>query len=311
MDVQRQRVAEWVRRFPEMARRFRDWDGYPPQHTFFYPEEEYHSDHLDALAGLCRAGFGDIEVHLHHDGDTAEGLRTKLEHFTRTLRERHGLLRCGEGGRIEYGFIHGNWALDNSRTDGRWCGVDNELRVLRETGCYADFTLPSAPDETQTRTINSIYYATGHPGQTKSHDIGVAVEVGRAPSGDLLLVQGPLTLNWRSRKYGLVPRIENGELSADNPPRPERVDLWVHQGVHVRGRPDWVFVKLHTHGAEEKNFETLLGRAIEEMHQYLQRAYNDGECYRLHYVTARNVYDLVKAAERGDSREPGEILGRS
>ena len=54
----------------------------------------------------------------------------------RMLHERHGLLRAGpETGKIIYSFIHGNWALDNSRPDGRWCGVDNEIDILVETGC--------------------------------------------------------------------------------------------------------------------------------------------------------------------------------
>lgn len=34
--------------------------------------------------------------------------------------------------------------------------------------------------------------------------------------GELLLVQGPLTLNWRRRKIGILPKIENGEIA----PRP-------------------------------------------------------------------------------------------
>ena len=29
-----------------------------------------------------------------------------------------------------YAFVHGNWALDNSRPDGRWCGIDAELPRL-------------------------------------------------------------------------------------------------------------------------------------------------------------------------------------
>ena len=47
--------------------------------------------------------------------------------------------------------------------DGRYCGVNDELTVLRETGCYADFTMPAAPDVSQTRTINAIYYAADDP----------------------------------------------------------------------------------------------------------------------------------------------------
>jgi hypothetical protein len=297
IERERERVMEWTRRWPELAARHRDARGRQPQHTFFYPQEEYREEHLDRLAEICRTGCGDVEVHLHHDRDTSADLRVKLETFARTLHERHGLLRMGASGRPEYAFIHGNWALDNSAPSGRNCGVNDELRVLRETGCYADFTFPSAPDGSQPPIINSIYYATDDPSQPASHFRGVPVEAGRPPSGDLMLVQGPLTLNWRSRKFGLMPRIENGELSGDAPPTPERIDLWVQQHVHVVGRPDYVFIKLHTHGAQEKNFEANLGAPRREMHEYLDRVYNDGRRYRLLYASAREMYDLIKAAE--------------
>ena len=69
----------------------------------------------------------------------------------------HGHL-SRKGGRLRYAFIHGNWCLANARSDGRWCGVDDELPLLFETGCYADFTFPSAPDESQPDIVNQIYW---------------------------------------------------------------------------------------------------------------------------------------------------------
>ena len=45
---------------------------------FFFPIEEYEPEYLDALAELCRAGFGEVEIHLHHDHDTPGTLRAKL-----------------------------------------------------------------------------------------------------------------------------------------------------------------------------------------------------------------------------------------
>ncbi|MGE0374240.1 MAG: hypothetical protein AB7Q45_02405, partial [Planctomycetaceae bacterium] len=122
------RVDRWVEEYPQLFDTFRDADGRPPQHTFFFPQDEYRPEYLDRLAELCQAGFGDVDVHLHHDNDTAEGLRDKLDSFRETLHHRHGLLRRDPvSGGIVYGFIHGNWALCNSRIDGRWCGVDEEL----------------------------------------------------------------------------------------------------------------------------------------------------------------------------------------
>ena len=180
----RERVERWVRGLSPLVRTsFRDSDGRPPRHTFFYPLEQYDPEHLDALAELCRQGFGEVEVHLHHEDDTPEQLRARLMAYKELLARRHGLLpREKQSGEIVYGFIHGNWALDNSRPDGRCCGVNNELDILRETGCYADFTLPSAPDPTQTRTINSIYYAVDDPLRPKSHDRGIPVGTGPVPS---------------------------------------------------------------------------------------------------------------------------------
>src|SRR5262249_12605058 len=155
-------------------------------------------------------------VHLHHADDTAESLRRTLSEARDMLAGRHGLLaRDRRTGEVKYGFVHGNWALCNSHQGGHWCGVNNELDVLRETGCYADFTMPSAPHRAQTRTINSIYYAVDRPGRTKSHDSGTPVGAGRPPANSLMMIQGPLVLSWSSRKWGLLPRVENGCLQGN------------------------------------------------------------------------------------------------
>ncbi len=290
------RVAKWVTEYPQVAQRHRDSDGRTPQHTYFYPEEEYDAEILQQLADLCRLGYGDIEVHLHHDNDTAPHLRQTLTDFKEKLARDHGLLRRDARGELIYAFIHGNWALDNSRPDGRWCGVDNELAVLKETGCYADFTMPSAPSDTQTKKINSIYFAHGRPGHCKSHDEGVDVRVGSWDDAGLLMVQGPLTLNWRQRKLGLIPKIESGELSFDAPPNAERVRLWGTCAVSVRGAEDHVFIKVHTHGATEKSSEMLFDRGgFERLWSELERQYRDTPGYALHYVSAWEAYCKIKS----------------
>jgi hypothetical protein len=299
-EVADQRVETWVREYPRLFGSFRDSDGRPPRHSFFFPQEEYEPEHLDALTGLCRAGYGEVEVHLHHDHDTAEGLREKLLTFKQILAQRHGLLaRSRKTGEVLFGFIHGDWALDNSHPHGRYCGVNNELAVLRETGCYADFTLPSAPMPTQTRKINSIYYARGIPGRSKAHDTGVDVGRGPVPADALMLIQGPLLLNWGSRKWGLLPRVENGCLQGNQPPTPQRLGQWLKARVQVPGRPDWFFVKLHTHGANEANQPVLLGDPMVRLHQELARRAAEDSCFHYHYVTAREMYNLACAAEAG------------
>jgi hypothetical protein len=307
VDVESARVDRWCLGYPKLASRFKDADGRAPQHTFFFPEEEYREEHLDKLARLCAAGFGEIEVHLHHDNDTSDGLRVKLRRFVRVLHERHGALSVDPiTRRVAWAFIHGNWSLDNSRPDGRWCGVNDELRVLAECGCFADFTLPSAPSDTQTATVNSIYYATDDPLRPKSHDRGVRVRVGTAPSGDLLIVQGVLGWDWSSRKFGLLPRIENSDIRAGQQPTRARVDRWVELAPTVHGRPEWKFVKVHTHGAPETQHDALLGSASAAMYEYLGSRYNDGRDFVLHYVSARELFNIVKAAEAGLTGDPGK-----
>jgi len=303
----RERVRRWVEEYPRQFERFRDSDGRPPRHTFFYPVEEYEPEYLDALARLCRAGYGEVEIHLHHDNDTAENLRQTLLDFKTKLRERHGLLgvdrRTGE---VAYGFIHGNWALDNSRSDGRWCGVNNELDILRETGCYADFTLPSAPSETQTRKINSIYWAVDEPERSKSHNWGPNVGTVPRPPNALLMIQGPLVFDWSRRKLGLLPGIENACLQGTQPPSLQRLGLWLQACVRVAARPDYYFVKLHTHGANEGNMPVLLGEAMTRFHAGLAERAKRESNFHFHYVSAREMANLALAAESGWS---GTVAG--
>jgi hypothetical protein len=304
-EVEVERVRRWREGYRALASRHVDADGVHPQHTFFYPEEEYRPEHLDAIADLCREGFGEIEVHLHHDNDTEAGLREKIERFVKILHDRHGALPVDPAtGKVVFGFIHGNWCLDNSRHDGRWCGVNNEIEVLADLGCYADFTLPSAPSETQTRKVNSLYYATDDPARPKSHDDGRDMARGVPATGDLLIMQGPLALNWRNRRWGILPRIENADVRASYPPTDDRVDLWIRQHVHVAGRPDWIFVKVHTHGTQDRDIDALLGPPVERMFERLERVYNDGRGHVLHYVNSREMYNIAKAAEAGLDGDP-------
>lgn len=305
-------VARWCNDYKAALRTFRDADGHPPQHTFFYPWDEYDAACLDCLAGFCREGYGEVEIHLHHRNDTPEGLREKLVRCRDTYAIRHGLLgrKAVSGRRLAagYAFVHGNWCLCNARSDGDWCGVNRELAILEETGCYADLTFPSAPSPTQPRWVNTLYYGRD-PGPGRSgHEYGKRCVCGGAAgasSSGVLMIQGPLGLNWASRKWGVAPRLENGELSGANPPGVSRLRVWQRMGVHVRGRPEWVVVKLHTHGAVAANRAALLGPAMARFHRTLAETYSPERGWQLHYVTARELFNILKAAEAGCEGTPG------
>ena len=305
IELERARVDRWFKDYPLMAEQHKDADGHMPQHSFFYPQEEYRHEHLAKLSDMCYRGFGEIEIHLHHDNDTPENFTKVMTDFANTLHHDHNALPVHpETGQIMYAFIHGNWSLDNSLPDGFMCGIDNELALLNKTGCYVDMTLPATPSPAQTSKVNAIYYAEGRPGKCKSHDTGIDVEVGKPESGDVMLIQGPIGINFKWRTAKGLPHVENADVRKACPPLKSRIDQWVNSHIHVKGRPEWTFIKVHTHGTQEADMDTLLGQPRHDMHSYLETKYNDGENYILHYVSAREMYNIAKAAEAGKSGDP-------
>ena len=291
----RELVTKWMNSYRKISASHTDSNGRPPQHTYFYPEEEYDEWILNEIKLICKEGLGDVEIHLHHDNDTAENLEKTLNRFKKLLFEKHGLLRKDKNGEIVYGFIHGNWALDNSRPDGRWCGIDNELDILIKTGCVYDMTMPSAPSDTQTKTINQIYIAR-EDGKCKSHNTGKRLVVGSWPeNNELLMIQGPLTLNWKSRKFGVIPRIESAELSSAAIPTKTRIDLWESCQISVVGAEEHIFIKLHTHGLQQHNMDMFFDKnGFDKLWTLLEDKYKSRKGYELHYVTAWEMYKKIQ-----------------
>jgi hypothetical protein len=87
----------------------------------------------------------------------------------------------------------------------------------------------------------------------------------------------------------------------------ERFRRWLNCAITVEGRPEWIFIKVHTHGAKESNAEVLLGSAGSDFHAAIGREYNDGRRYRLHYVTAREMTNIIHAAEAGEAGDAGRF----
>lgn len=293
-----ERLRTWHRGYADFQNRCRAEFGTAPLHTWFYPPH-HGAEHLSSLSDMVYDGLGEVELHYHHDGDTAATLKRDLEATLAEYRRWGLLLDSGDSPKTSFGFIHGDWALNNS-CGGRFCGVNDETDILASLGCWGDMTMPSA-NQCQTRKINAIYYAHGDTRRPKSHDTGRDARVGDIDPTGFFMLQGPLAINWRAPGY---PRIENASLTSDNWGRPDRIRRWLDCQVHVKGRPEWLFVKLHAHGAIERDFNALFGEKAMAMHRVLNREYNDGKRYRLHYVTARQAYNIAKAAEHGKTGDP-------
>jgi hypothetical protein len=255
------------------------------------------------LQKLVGAGYGEVELHLHHSHDTEESGRKRFADGVAYL-QKFGFLKTPDGA-SHFAFIHGDWGLDNSRGS-QYCGNNRELTMLRDLGCFADFTFPSLFTEAQPPFVNNIYAATDDD-RPKSYDQGVPVQQGVPFHGDLMIFQGPLLLVPTFNPLSLFVQVEDEDVHPAIPLGPARVDHWVRARIHVQGRPDWQFLKVHTHSAEsEADATETLGPRFESALTRLETAYNDGSHYILHYVTAREAYNLVRAAidaKRGDPRQ--------
>lgn len=288
----------------------RDADGTKFRHTNFYPAEQYHPDILDVMAEMQAEGLGEVEVHLHHgvDGpDTAENVRTVLVDFRDTLAERHQCLSRAAGDAApKYAFVHGNLALANS-CGGRYCGVDNEMEILRDTGCYADMTLPSAPDETQVPMLNSIYEYAGDPHEAVPHRTGTPISVnGKTPQLPLIFT-GPLVFDWK-RFRGLVPfpRLDDGALTAAQGGDTARFARWKSANVTIGGKSDWIFVKLYCHGFFDHDQSAAIGEEARRFFgELLETTAKRGDT-TIHFASAREAFNMVLAAIDGKDGSPNE-----
>ncbi|MGA1983708.1 MAG: hypothetical protein ABSG84_14730 [Acidobacteriaceae bacterium] len=293
------RVGSWRDRWPRIAEDApRDAAGQRPQYSFFYPQEEYRRELLDGIAEMVRLGVGDVEVHLHHDNDRPDSFIRNVNEYCRRLTDDHGLLRRLDG-RTVFGFIHGNWALDNSRPDGKWCGLNGEIALLRDLGCYADFTMPSLPSATQSRVVNQIYWCTNNPdNRPRSFDRGIEATVGGGKRGDLLMITGPVGLRFDGR---LIPRLETGEIAGYDMPAPSRIHEWFDVAPTIG---DDLFLKLYTHGAPERNLEPLLGGGLSNLFRWLVEEANRRDI-EIHWATAWQMFQAADALIHG--REPAAV----
>jgi hypothetical protein len=309
LSEQDRRVKQWCSDYPRSVDSWRDQEGRPLVHSYFYPAEQYDRGLVDRLAEYCHQGWGELEIHLHHgmDGpDTAENTRRQLVEFRDALVLHHGSLCFLEGSdQPRYAFVHGNFALANS-AGGYACGVDNEMEILADTGCYADFTMPAAAfHPAQIGKVNSLYECSRPLNAQAPHRKGRDLRLNRSLQTFPIIVQGPLMLDFdRSARNG-IGRFENAALTAANPPGLRRLNLWKKAAISVQDRPDWLFIKLHCHSMDPTQREAVMGAA---MQRFLAQLVEGAEERReiLHFVTTREMVNIIWAACDGREGNPGE-----
>lgn len=309
LEIQQKRLRSWCHAYPIAFAAWRDSAGFPFVHTYFYPAEQYEPSLLELLAEHCQAGWGEIEIQLHHGvdvADTAENTRRRLTEFRDTLANLGCLSRAAGDEHPRYGFVHGNWALANS-LGGRCCGVDEEMQILGDTGCFADFTLPSAPSAAQVSKINLLYECGLHLTSRAPHRKAKPLRAGFPPTTLPLIIEGPLLMDFgRSGKGGWPIKIENAAVTDANPASLRRLQLWMQAAITVSGRPDWLFIKLHCHGMDPRDESSMIGEAACRFMRELVGWARDNPANCLHFVTGREMVNIALAAARGKEGNPSD-----
>ncbi|NNE66282.1 MAG: hypothetical protein HKN33_06925 [Pyrinomonadaceae bacterium] len=291
--------------------RLKDSNGVKFGHTFFYPAEQYDRGLMDTIAQMQAEGLGEVEIHLHHgvdEPDSPENLERQLLEFRDALAEDHKCLSRFDGeGDPKYAFVHGNLALANS-AGGRNCGVDEEMKILADTGCYVDMTLASAPDRSQVPMINQIYECGNPLDEPVPHRSGRQLEV-NGPAPELpIIFTGPLVLNWTRRVKGVpIPRLDDGALVYNQPMDLARLRRWLNANITVKGRSDWIFVKLYCHSFFENDFDATIGNeAVEFFSRVMDHGQESGN-FDVHFASAREATNMVFAAIDGKVGNPHDF----
>lgn len=311
VDEQKRVLDAYVKLARKTGEAIIDADGTKFRHTNFFPGEQYDRELLQTMAGMQAEGLGEVEIHLHHgvdEPDTAENVRKDLVEFRDILAEEHRCLsRVNGKGMPMYAFVHGNLALANS-CGGRYCGVDEEMQILADTGCYADMSLPSAPDQSQVPVINKIYECGLPLGEKVPHREGESVRVNGNSVQLPLIFTGPLIFNWTRRIKGIpVPRIDDGALVASQRMDLDRFRRWQNANITVKGNSQWIFVKLYCHGFFANDQSAAIGEdAVRFFNEIIENGEKTGN-YKVHFASAREAANMVFAAIDGKKGNPNDF----
>ncbi|MGA2091719.1 MAG: hypothetical protein ABSH12_09720, partial [Endomicrobiales bacterium] len=112
-----------------------------------------------------------------------------------------------------------------------------------------------------------------------------------------MMIQGPLVPFYKNRSP-LSLRVLGDAIDGNIRVTDKRIDRWVSTSIGIKNINNVIFIKTHTHGATD--YEAVLGDEMNFILSYFERKYSDKKNYILHYVTARQMYNVIKALENGE-----------
>ena len=276
---------DWLKKFIKIANRHKDSYGNKFRYTWFYPYDHRNEIVLLQLSEMALNEYGEVELHWHRQSNIANKFPHMLKEAIRWFQAYGALISSTQPYRTHFAFIAGNWDLDNCRGV---TGINNDLEIMFRSGCYADFTFSTIGTTCQPKKINSIYYVTDDTEKPKSYEDGIDAKAGEPINDRLLIFQGPIAITWKTAglEYGAV---ENYAL-----PTKERINRWINSNIHVKGRPEWVFIKIYSHGCQSA--KAILDDELTKMLGNLEAICKKRKI-KLHYMTAREAFNVVKSAE--------------
>lgn len=281
---------KWLLDYEKAVVGKRDSYGNRFVYNWFYPFDQRNDRVLMRLQQQVAQGAGEVEFHWHKPCLTAKEYNVQLQEAVAWFKE-FGAFQ-GEDEISRFAFIAGNWDLDNAL--GTDCGIENEISQLSQAGGYMDMTYSTLGSPAQPKNmINQIYYVED-TAQARSYEQGTRIKVGDVvPENPFMMFQGPISFHWDIS-------FEYGALESYALPSLKRIKRWIDSHIHVENKPQWSFVKLYSHGIQSPDIvKHYLGPMLDEL-----KAETARRNIQLHYVSAREAYNIVRAAGAGMEGDP-------
>ena len=119
------------------------------------------------------------------------------------------------------------------------------------------------------------------------------------------MIQGPLVADFERSLRSRRPALENSAFTGATPPTMRRYSLWKKADIHVAGRPDWLFIKLHCHSMDPTQKDAVAGDSFRAFLSALVGGATERK-ETLHFTTAREMTNIMLAACDGREGNPGE-----
>ena len=299
-ELQTSIIKQWAELYPAIINGVLDSDGYPPKNTWFCPADESLSEILHPLLNLCDNGFGEMEVMIDIGGEPAVQDINKLARIIE--KYRHNGIPELENRNQTLNFAIITAVKEPIAQIEEREKVRKVLTSSEDLGGYADFTSP-VHSMIKRRKLNRIYDLSEQSRGPDKDEVAKSPGENSRDPGLFLNFPGPLFFNYEN--YSLLPYMDNAEISSEKPFERKRVENWIKANVHVAGKPEWLFLRTSTRGAKPDIANMLLGDDGRQMYMQLVDKFSYPD-YRLHFVTAREAYNIAAAAIDGHGGNPND-----